>query len=1060
MDPKDYELEDELVGSYDEEDEDVIEHYGMPRRSGRYPWGSGENPYQHCDEFLDRVRYYRRNGLSDEDIAKAMQMTVVSLKTQEVMAKAYSSENKDLTETEVAKKLGISTGVLRANEAIVAADRRAIAKARVMSLASDGLNNSEIARKMGFENESSVRALLNEDVARNKAKAMQTADFLKSMVDERGMIEVGKGWDRHMGISEERLNQALLILELQGYPHYGARVPQGGKNGHMTTIRVLCPPGSTQKDAYRFEDIHTIDYHTEDNGDTFVPDYVYPRAMDPKRLKIRWGGGEGGELKDGVIEVRRGVKDLDLGDGVNYAQVRILVDYGGGKHDSTNKDRYLKGMAVYGDDKDFPPGVDVIFNTHHTIDDTEIKGDEKNALKPAAKNLKGGSDNPFGAAIKTGLADPDDPGRFDKPGQHYYIDEKGHKQLSLINKRAEEGDWDEWRKTIPSQFLAKQNQALIDQQLDISVKEHVDDLDSIMQLTNPVIKKKLLLKYADQADADAVHLRAASLPGQRYQVIMPLTTIKDNEVYAPNFEDGTMLYLVRFPHGGTFEIPALRVNNRNAEGKRVFGANTKDMVGISAKAAAQLSGADFDGDTVMCIPANPKFTIDAKPILPGLGEDFDHLTQYAEYPGMKVMDKSYQQFQMGLVSNLIMDMTLGGASDEELAAAVRHSMVVIDANKHHLDYRQSAEDNNISALHKKYQKHTDLEGNEKEKGAATLITRAKSTYDIPKRQGSGTIDPETGKVSYKTAKQVYIKEEGLWKNTIQKEDGIYYFDKEGKSKRASDDAPVRNAEAWSVYAPYVDKNGKTKNAWLSAYEKNGELYYNVGKGKDRQTLKVTEDMKVRSTPVTQKVAQMEYVDDAMQLSSGLAQEEAYGRFANSLKDLANKARKEAMAIETYKANPSAKALYSEEIASLDRKLMIAEMNDPLERKAEIATAGKMKYIRQVGDYKDAKDLQKQEANILKEMRNKFGAKSHLIELTPREWEAIQAGAISATKLNDIAKKMDDAVLRQLATPRGEKKTLSTTTVQRIKAYANSGRTNQEIANALGISVSTVLKYLD
>ena len=52
---------------------------------------------------------------------------------------------------------------------------------------------------------------------------------------------------------------------------------------------------------------------------------------------------------------------------------------------------------------------------------------------------------------------------------------------------------------------------------------------------------------------------------------------------------------------------------------------------------------------------------------------------------------------MGKISNLITDMTLLGASEDKLARAVRHSMVVIDDEKHHLDYKQSEKDNNIAA---------------------------------------------------------------------------------------------------------------------------------------------------------------------------------------------------------------------------------------------------------------------------------------------------------------------------------------------------------------------------
>ena len=119
-----------------------------------------------------------------------------------------------------------------------------------------------------------------------------------------------------------------------------------------------------------------------------------------------------GIQKDGVIEIRRGVKDLSLGNSM-YSQVRILV----------GKDKYLKGMAVYADGKDMPDGVDVIFNTNKSSNKSfdevlkSIKEDDPN--------------NPFGALIKA-------------DGQYEYIDSDGKKKLSPINKTREEGDWDEW----------------------------------------------------------------------------------------------------------------------------------------------------------------------------------------------------------------------------------------------------------------------------------------------------------------------------------------------------------------------------------------------------------------------------------------------------------------------------------------------------------------------------------------------------------------------------------------------------------------------------------------
>ena len=75
---------------------------------------------------------------------------------------------------------------------------------------------------------------------------------------------------------------------------------------------------------------------------------------------------------------------------------------------------------------------------------------------------------------------------------------------------------------------------------------------------------------------------------------------------------------------------------------------------------------------------------------------------------------------MGRISNLITDMTLKDATEDELARAVRYSNTVIDAEKHHLDYKKSYSDNNIAELKEKYQGRYTKTGKYSE-GASTLI---------------------------------------------------------------------------------------------------------------------------------------------------------------------------------------------------------------------------------------------------------------------------------------------------------------------------------------------------
>ncbi len=886
--------------------EDILKHYGMPRRSGRYPWGSGKNPYQRSGDFLSRVNELKKSGMSEKEIAEYMGLTTTQLRTQVGLAKD---------------------------------ERRSLEVATAKSLREKGYSLNQIAEKMGYKNDSSIRSLLNEDAEARMNQARKTAEFLKKQVDEKGMIDVGVGVERELGISKEKMKQALYILEMEGYEVYGGGVPQVTNPGKQTNIQVLCPPGTEHKEIYDFSKVHSVrEYVSHDGGDTFDT-FVYPKSMDSNRIKIRYAE-EGGIDKDGLVEIRRGVDDLSLGNS-HYAQVRILVD----------NNKYIKGMAVYSDN--MPDGVDIVFNTN------KKKGTPKGDV---LKNITNDPDNPFGSLIKAG-------------GQSYYIDKDGKRQLSLINKRAEEGDWDEWSKNLPSQFLSKQSITLIKKQLNLASADKQAEFDEIISLTNPTVKKVLLKSFSDDCDAAAIHLQAAALPRQKYQVILPITSMKDNEVYAPNYKNGEQVALVRFPHGGTFEIPILTVNNKHAEARRILGNTPADAIGINSKVAARLSGADFDGDTVMVIPTGGKVKITSTPPLKGL-EGFDPKLEYGgkKEGTFKVMKNT--QTEMGKVSNLITDMTLKGATQDEIARAVRHSMVVIDAEKHKLDYKQSELDNGIASLKKKYQGTYDEEGRYRE-GAATLISRAKSETSVLKRKGSPIIDKETGKLIYK-----------------------------------------------EVYEEYTDpKTGKTR---------------------------------VR----TQKSTRMAETDDAFTLVSdaNTPAERAYAEYANKMKSLANQARKEMVTTGKIAYSSSAKATYQAEVDSLLAKLNVALKNAPRERQAQVIANAAVNAKKQANPDMKPGEIKKLSQQELTRARATVGAKRETIKITDREWEAIQAGAISENKLMQILNNADIDDLRQRATPKNMT-SLSTAKINKISSMNASGYSTAEIADALGISTTTVSKYL-
>lgn len=936
-----------------DEMQEYLAHYGMPRRSGRYPYGSGENPYQHELDFLGRIEKLKKDGWEE-------------------------------TPENIKAEFGLTTTQYRAQKGVAKDARRILNVATAKSLKEDGLGDSEIARKMSERlgtqvNESTVRSWLNAQSESRMMQSRQTADFIRKKIEEKGMIEVGVGVEKELNISKEKLDQALTILQMEGYPVYGGRVPQATNPSQKTTIKVVCPKGTEHREIYDFDRVNSLnEYISRDDGKTFEKKFHYPESMDSKRLMIRYKE-DGGIEQDGLIQLRRNVPDLSLGES-RYSQVRILVD----------GDRYLKGMAAYSDD--MPDGVDVIFNTN------KPRGTD---MRDVLKKIKSDPDNPFGANIK----------ESEKGGQYWYDDPKtGERKLGLINKTREEGDWDDWKNGLPAQFLSKQSYSLAKKQLGLAITDKADELNEIEALTNPTIKKHFLMKFADECDSAAVHLKAAALPGQKYHVILPVPSMKDNEVYAPGYEPGTQLALIRYPHGGTFEIPILKVTNRNQAAKKLIGTDSIDAVCINSKVAEQLSGADFDGDTVMCIPTNDpggKIKIISTPPLKQL-EGFDPKMDYAERKGMKYMKdpvtgKDSTQMEMGKISNLITDMTLKGANQDELAQAVRHSMVVIDAGKHKLDYKQSEIDNNISALRKRYQYRIDEDGKEHTGGASTLISRASGQASVVKRQGSPKINQKG------TA----------WYDPTKPEGALVYKD--------ADDAHYTSTK--------VDK-------------RTGEV----------QTIERTR---------TQRSTQMAETTDAHTLVSdkNTKMENLYADYANSMKDMANRARIEAVTTGKIAYSKSAKETYAPEVASLNEKLRIALMNAPRERQAQLRVAAeigkKTEAAKASGEELSKSDLKKARQQALTRYRsemNSVSRRERSIKITDREWDAIQAGAVSENILKQILNNADVDELRQRATPRSSTD-LSPSKISRIKAYANSNYTIGQIAAKMNLSTSTVSKYL-
>lgn len=901
----------------------ILEHYGTKRHSGRYPWGSGDNPYQHSGDFLSRVEELKKKGLSEKEILETIND---SLPDEYKMG---------LTEFRTARQ--------KAGH-----DRKALEYDQIRALKDDGLGWKEIGDKLGMS-ESSVRSKYNNAIGEKASQAEKIAATLKEEVDKKGMIDISEGANQVLGVSESKLDEAAYILEAEyGYQRYGVGIRQPTNVRQQTNITVLAKPEFDQKYAYQHQDqIDSLgDYHSDDGGETFTK-LQRPSSLDSSRVAIRYGD-EGGLDKDGVMEIRRGVPDLDLGKS-HYAQVRILVD----------GDHYLKGMAVYSDD--LPDGVDVMFNTNKPSGTPKMK---------VLKEAKADPDNPFGAAIKAN-------------GQSMYIGEDGKEHLSPINKLKEEGDWDTMSRNVSSQFLSKQPKKLIENQLNLTVADYKAQYDEIMRYDNPTVKKKLLNDFADTVEGTSMTLKASAFPGQSTKVILPINKIKETEAYCPTYENGTRLALIRYPHAGTFEIPIVTVNNKNVSGKRNLGA-IQDAIGINAKVAERLSGADFDGDTVMAIPVTDKVNIKSTRALKAL-EGFDPKTAYAVPEGnpnnVRLMKKEEKQREMGVISNLITDMTLRGADEDELARAVKHSMVVIDAEKHKLDYKRSERENGIPELKQKWQIRVDEEGATHYGGASTLLSRRKQTVRVPERRGSVRVDKETGEYIYK-------------------ESGRTFTDpKTGKERKAEDTVSL------------------------------------ISETKDARTL-----------------------------SSGTIQENLYADFSNKLKAMANQARKEAVNMKGIQRNPEAAKTYAAEVASLKEKYNNMVANKPKERKAMlIANANIKAKIQEQGldptiDKKEIKKISSVEMQRARDSVGASGRKSK-VTFTDREWEAVQAGAISDNMLTKFLNSSDSDEIVKRAMPKNVT-VMTSAKMSKANAMLRSGYSYAEIAKACGVPESTVYSALN
>lgn len=926
---------------------EYVLHSGTKRHSGRYKWGSGENPYQHEAWF---------QGWGD-----------LSPKEQSEYAKSFGMSLK-----EARYRYSIGKDMEKAAQIGHAKELRYTKQMSVKA----------IAEKMGVS-ESTVNSWLKPDAEAKAKETEQIANKLKEYANKHAAIDIGKGVEEALGVKKTKLETAVQLLKDQGYINVQWKQPQqtNMKNdGTQTTVLVAPRPewknmtqAQIEKEAYKIARGNLDDVvppfpifvdHSKEHGALGMEP---PKSVSSKRIDVVYTNpdGTGGVERDGMIELRRGAKDLSLGSNT-YAQVRIAVD----------DTHYIKGVAVYSDD--LPKGVDVRvhYKGQKGIPLMSDDPDAKQVLKPMKRKDDGTVDmeDPFGAQITA--------------------------QNGCINIVNEESKWGDWtsNRSLASQVLSKQRPELAKQQLNIDYLKRRAEFDEINKIENPIVKEKRLLDFADECDSAAVDLKAAALPGQSVKVLIPIPSLKPGECYCPAYKDGEKLALIRYPHQSKSEIPIVTVNNSNKEGKKVITNESITAIGLNPKDAHRMSGADFDGDTVVCIP-NKKGYIQNEPIFKGM-EDFEPKDVWPAYPGMKRIAHQTQQVEMGKVTNLITDMTLQNAREDELVRAIKQAQVVIDAEKHNLNYKGAEEEYRIDELKRKYQ----MKENGKYGGAGTIISRAKSQANIEERNKYPKIDPNTGE---------------------------YIYTKTGKRRHT-----------------YINPN-------------TGKKYY-------KELLPSHPDYDPKDPAVLEKSTKMMEAKDARDLMSPHKYdiERVYANYANQMKALGNEARKATLSIKDTPYSPTAAETYANEVKSLQDKVNQAKVNAVLERVAQRSAAvivdDRIKKYPDRYNNKDAdgkKHLRKLRSQVLRQQQAVLN-KRRQFNVTEKEWEAIQSGALRKSLVKEIINRADADVIKELSTPKSSKlPVLTKANLAHARAMLNAGFTQAQVADNFNISPSTLSKLL-
>ena len=189
-----------------------ISHIGMPRRSGRYPWGSG-------GEYTKAVNKMASQGFTEKEIAKA---------------------------------LGISTTVLRNQKALAKAEEKEAMRLNVIRQKERGMSIAAIAREFKIP-ASTVSDLLKPGANLKFQIINSISNVLRKIIGEKRFVDVGDGAEVFMEVSRPKLDNAITNLRNEGYKLYYLKQENLQAPGKVMTVKVLGAPDSTMGELWPLE---------------------------------------------------------------------------------------------------------------------------------------------------------------------------------------------------------------------------------------------------------------------------------------------------------------------------------------------------------------------------------------------------------------------------------------------------------------------------------------------------------------------------------------------------------------------------------------------------------------------------------------------------------------------------------------------------------------------------------------------------------------------------------------------------------------------------------------